>query len=83
MVDVSIGIALDDEQLLPSPGARRPAEHAPTTTIPSHHVLRSTLQPVRAHPVLLRWGLYQAAMFGAFSAFWTTVSFNLNGPRFR
>ncbi|KUN89029.1 MFS transporter [Streptomyces bungoensis] len=56
--------------------------HAPTTTIPYHHVLRSTARLVRTHPVLLRRGLYQAAMFGAFSAFWTTVSFVLTGPRF-
>ncbi|MYS81609.1 MFS transporter [Streptomyces sp. SID5474] len=57
-------------------------QHAPTTSIPYHHVLRSTVQLVRTHPVLLRRGLYQAAMFGAFSAFWTTVSFVLTGPRF-
>ncbi|MFE7539290.1 MFS transporter [Streptomyces platensis] len=57
-------------------------QHAPTTTIPYHHVLRSTVRLVRTHPALLRRGLYQAAMFGAFSAFWTTVSFVLTGPRF-
>ncbi|MEU1286604.1 MFS transporter [Kitasatospora sp. NPDC005856] len=56
--------------------------HAPTTTIPYHHVLRSTVRLVRTHPALLRRGLYQAAMFGAFSAFWTTVSFVLTGPGF-
>ncbi|MGW1162845.1 MFS transporter [Streptomyces sp. NPDC002519] len=56
--------------------------HAPTTTVPYHHVLRSTLQLVRTHPVLVRRGLYQAAMFGAFSAFWTTVSYVLTGPHF-
>ncbi|MET8422093.1 MFS transporter [Streptomyces sp. NPDC005134] len=56
--------------------------HAPTTTIPYTQVLRSTLQLVRTHPALLRRGLYQAAMFGAFSAFWTTVSFVLTGPHF-
>ncbi|MFE6866416.1 MFS transporter [Kitasatospora sp. NPDC057692] len=56
--------------------------HAPTTTIPYHHVLRSTVRLVRTHPALLRRGLYQAAMFGAFSAFWTTVSFVLTGPSF-
>lgn len=56
--------------------------NAPTTTIPYHHVLRSTVRLVRTHPALLRRGLYQAAMFGAFSAFWTTVSFVLTGPRF-
>jgi predicted MFS family arabinose efflux permease len=57
-------------------------EHAPTTTAPYHHVLRSTLQLVRTHPALVRRGLYQAAMFGVFSAFWTTVSFVLTGPGF-
>ncbi|NUS79939.1 MAG: MFS transporter, partial [Streptomyces sp.] len=56
--------------------------HAPTITVPYHHVLRSTARLVRTHPVLVRRGLYQAAMFGAFSAFWTTVSFVLTGPRF-
>ncbi|MEU3571902.1 MFS transporter [Kitasatospora sp. NPDC036755] len=56
--------------------------HAPTTTVPYHHVLRSTVRLVRTHPALLRRGLYQAAMFGAFSAFWTTVSFVLTGPGF-
>ncbi|MFF8991317.1 MFS transporter [Streptomyces sp. NPDC014983] len=58
-------------------------QHAPTTTVPYVHVLRSTVQLVRTHPALLRRGLYQAAMFGAFSAFWTTVSYVLTGPGFR
>ncbi|MEU5613601.1 MFS transporter [Streptomyces sparsogenes] len=57
-------------------------QHAPTTSVPYHHVLRSTLALVRTHPALLRRGLYQAAMFGAFSAFWTTVSYVLTGPHF-
>ncbi|MGW1797138.1 MFS transporter [Streptomyces sp. NPDC001984] len=55
---------------------------APTTAIPYHHVLRSTARLMRTHPALVRRGLYQAAMFGAFSAFWTTVSFVLTGPHF-
>jgi predicted MFS family arabinose efflux permease len=57
-------------------------QHAPTTTIPYHQVLGSTARLVGTHPALVRRGLYQAAMFGAFSAFWTTVSFVLTGPRF-
>ncbi|GAA2357106.1 MFS transporter [Streptomyces cuspidosporus] len=57
-------------------------QHAPTTSVPYHHVLRSTVALVRTHPALLRRGLYQAAMFGAFSAFWTTVSYVLTGPHF-
>ncbi|MEU1592199.1 MFS transporter [Streptomyces sp. NPDC005708] len=57
-------------------------QHEPTTTVPYTQVLRSTLALLRTHPALLRRGLYQAAMFGAFSAFWTTVSYLLTGPRF-
>ncbi len=57
-------------------------QHAPTTDLPYHHVLRSTLRLARAHPALLRRALYQAAVFGTFSAFWTTVSFLLTGPAF-
>ncbi|MDX3355978.1 MFS transporter [Streptomyces sp. ME01-24h] len=57
-------------------------QHAPTTDLPYRHVLRSTFRLVRTHPALRRRGLYQAAMFGGFSAFWTTVSFVLTGPRF-
>ncbi|MGW2936719.1 MFS transporter [Streptomyces sp. NPDC001156] len=57
-------------------------QHEPTTTVPYTQVLRSTLALLRTHPALLRRGLYQAAMFGAFSAFWTTVSYLLAGPRF-
>ncbi|MFC7016162.1 MFS transporter [Streptomyces viridiviolaceus] len=57
-------------------------QHAPTTSLPYHQVLRSTARLVRTHPALVRRGLYQAAMFGSFSAFWTTVSFVLTGPGF-
>ncbi|WP_055491287.1 MFS transporter [Streptomyces sp. TP-A0356] len=57
-------------------------QHAPTTTVPYVQVLRSTVALVRTHPALLRRGLYQAAMFGAFSAFWTTISYVLTGPHF-
>ncbi|MEU5846293.1 MFS transporter [Saccharopolyspora shandongensis] len=56
--------------------------HAPTTSVPYTEVLHSTVTLVRTHPTLLRRGLYQAAMFGAFSAFWTTVSYVLTGPHF-
>ncbi|MGW4380081.1 MFS transporter [Kitasatospora sp. NPDC004531] len=56
--------------------------HAPTTDLPYLQVLRSTVRLVRTHPALLKRGLYQAAVFGAFSAFWTTVSFQLTGPAF-
>lgn len=56
--------------------------HPATTDLSYHQVLRSTARLVRSHPALLRRGLYQAAVFGSFSAFWTTVSFLLTGPRF-
>ncbi|MFG2305574.1 MFS transporter [Actinacidiphila glaucinigra] len=55
-------------------------QHAPTTSLPYSQVLRSTVRLLRTHPALRRRGLYQAALFGAFSAFWTTVSFLLTGP---
>jgi predicted MFS family arabinose efflux permease len=55
---------------------------APTTTAPYSEVLRSTVALMRIHPALLRRSLYQAAMFGAFSAFWTTLSYLLTGPHF-
>ncbi|WAL69385.1 MFS transporter [Amycolatopsis cynarae] len=56
--------------------------HAATTRLPYHAVLASTVRLVRTHPSLVRRGLYQATMFGAFSAFWTTVSFVLTGEGF-
>ncbi|OKJ16230.1 MFS transporter [Kitasatospora sp. CB01950] len=56
--------------------------HAATTDLPYHQVLRSTVRLVRTHPALWKRGLYQAAVFGSFSAFWTTVSFQLTGPAF-
>ncbi|MFJ8542700.1 MFS transporter [Streptomyces sp. NPDC093586] len=57
-------------------------QQAPTTSLPYHHVLRSTIRLPRVHPALLRRGLYQAAVFSVFSAFWTTIPFVLTGPRF-
>jgi predicted MFS family arabinose efflux permease len=55
---------------------------APTTTISYGRLLRSTAALLRTHPSLRRRALYQVAMFGAFSAFWTTISFVLTGPPF-
>ncbi|MCB5164694.1 MFS transporter [Streptomyces bambusae] len=45
-------------------------------------LLRSTLRLVRTQPVLRRRAVYQAAMFGAFSAFWTTISYVLTDAPF-
>lgn len=43
----------------------------------------ASLWPLLAHtPVLHRRGAYHAAMFGAFSLFWTAVPLLLEGPRF-
>ncbi|MET7318923.1 MFS transporter [Streptomyces thermoviolaceus] len=55
-------------------------ERAPTTDIPYGRLLASTARLLREHAALRRRALYQAAMFGAFSAFWTTVSYLLTGP---
>ncbi|MCO6007207.1 MFS transporter [Actinoallomurus purpureus] len=55
---------------------------APSTGLPYGRLLRTTVHLVRVHPALRRRALYQAAMFGAFSAFWTTISFVLAGAPF-
>ena len=52
----------------------------PTTRMPYGQLLRSTAVLFRRHQVLRRWAVYQFAMFGAFSAFWTTISFVLSSP---
>jgi predicted MFS family arabinose efflux permease len=52
----------------------------PTTRVPYGQLLLSTLSLFRQHQALRRRALYQAAMFGAFSAFWTTIAFLLTGP---
>ncbi|GLW65175.1 MFS transporter [Actinomadura rubrobrunea] len=51
-----------------------------TTNVSYGRLLGSCARLVRTHPALMRYGLYQASMFGVFSAFWTTVSFVLTGP---
>ena len=45
-------------------------------------LLRSSARLMRVHPPPRRRALYQAAMFGAFSAFWTTISFVLTSAPF-
>ncbi|GAB7058886.1 MFS transporter [Streptomyces mexicanus] len=55
-------------------------ERAPTTRVPYGRLLASTARLLREHAPLRRRALYQSAMFGAFSAFWTTVSYLLTGP---
>lgn len=54
----------------------------PTTTLSYGRLLGSTVQLIGRHPVLRRRALYQATMFSAFSAFWTTVSYLLTSPPF-
>jgi predicted MFS family arabinose efflux permease len=45
-------------------------------------LLKSTARMLKVHPALRRRALYQAAMFGAFSVFWTTISFVLTSAPF-
>lgn len=54
----------------------------PAATLPYGSLLRSTVRLLRIHPALRRRALYQAAMFGAFSVFWTTISFVLTAAPF-
>ncbi|MFI0895851.1 MFS transporter [Streptomyces sp. NPDC020983] len=54
----------------------------PAAALPYGALLRSTVRLLRIHPALRRRALYQAAMFGAFSVFWTTISFVLTAAPF-
>ncbi|MFC1420176.1 MFS transporter [Streptacidiphilus cavernicola] len=57
-------------------------QRRPTTGIRYGELLRSTARLARQHEPLRRRALYQATMFGAFSAFWTTVSYVLTSAPF-
>ena len=50
--------------------------------MPYGRTLASLWPLLAGTPVLHRRGAYQAAMFGAFSLFWTVVPLLLEGPRF-
>ncbi|WP_327290664.1 MFS transporter [Streptomyces sp. NBC_01198] len=54
----------------------------PAAALPYGALLRSTVRLLRVHPALRQRALYQAAMFGAFSVFWTTISFVLTAAPF-
>ena len=56
--------------------------HPPSTGLPYRQLLASTARLLRDHPPLRRRALYQATMFGTFSAFWTTIAFVLTSPPF-
>ncbi|MFJ5608640.1 MFS transporter [Streptomyces sp. NPDC093221] len=60
----------------------RRAPGADAATLSYGLLLRSTARLLRVHPALRRRALYQAAMFGAFSVFWTTISFVLTSDPF-
>ncbi|MDB5039815.1 MAG: YdeR [Candidatus Eremiobacteraeota bacterium] len=45
-------------------------------------LVASLVRIYREEPMLRRRALYQAAMFGTFSAFWTSITFVLAGPPF-
>lgn len=55
----------------------------PAARLSYGRLLASMVDLVRTEPALRRRGLYQAALFGAFSLFWTTVPLLLAGPDFR
>jgi predicted MFS family arabinose efflux permease len=54
-------------------------ERAPEHTTGYGSLLRSVLVLVRQEPVLRRRALCQATLFGAFSAFWTAIAYELIG----
>ena len=55
----------------------------PTARLSYGQLLGSMVRLMRTTPALRRRGLYQAALFGSFSLFWTTSPLLLAGPDFR
>nr|WP_174063552.1 MFS transporter [Agrobacterium larrymoorei] len=58
-------------------------QRMPDAKLPYRSLLASMGQLARNTPILQRRSAYQAAMFGAFSLFWTTTPLYLSGPAFR
>jgi predicted MFS family arabinose efflux permease len=52
-------------------------QHPPAAAVKYGRLLRSAVQLLRDEPVLRRRSLAQALMFGSFSAFWTSISYEL------
>ena len=59
-----------------------PESRSGNEPVPYGRLLRSLGALYREEPVLRESALYGACLFGAFSAFWTTLSFHLAGPPF-
>jgi predicted MFS family arabinose efflux permease len=59
----------------------------PTTTPPSRQrypaLLATSLRLLRAEPDLRRSALYQAAVFGGFTAAWTCIALYVTGPEYK
>lgn len=72
---VMVALAVVLRKILPRRRPRRGPHYA--------HLLMSMLRLMRDQEILRRRAVYQAAMFGVFSVFWTTVPLYLAGPVFR
>jgi predicted MFS family arabinose efflux permease len=57
-------------------------KHEPSTCDSYGKLIVSTVRMLKIHPALRRRALYQATMFGAFSVFWTAISFVLTSDPF-
>lgn len=55
----------------------------PVARLSYSQLLGSMVQLMRDTPILRRRAFYQAALFGSFSLFWTTVPLLLSGPNFQ
>jgi predicted MFS family arabinose efflux permease len=56
--------------------------HARELTLSYREQMRGVLAVARSEPVLRSRALIGACVFGAFSCFWTTVTFLLSGPKY-
>jgi predicted MFS family arabinose efflux permease len=57
-------------------------QHRPSVRLSYRAILTSLWSLLRTTPLLQRRAAYQAALFGAFSLFWTAVPLELAGPPF-
>jgi len=57
-------------------------QHRPNARLSYRAILTSLWSLLRTTPLLQRRAAYQAALFGAFSLFWTAVPLELAGPPF-
>jgi predicted MFS family arabinose efflux permease len=76
---VMLATALALARLLPRWQPRQQADQQTRESASYGRLVASSVTLARAEPLLLRRALSQALMFGAFTAYWTAIAFELTG----